>query len=235
MKSLVAALVALLVLGCREEPARTPPSDTTKADLALLTSLPLALAEGFRLDAPPHPAMQRLERDYRVTLVDGPEQLAPGGLLLAIQPQALTAERLVALDQWIRSGGRLLLLADPRLSWESSLSLGDRRRPPFEFPDTGLLDHWGLTLNGPEPDGPVERTLGGTNILAASPGTLSAEQGSPCTISEDRFVARCRLGEGRAVIVADADLVQVDVPGGLDGPTDANLDALAAELKALRD
>ena len=59
----------------------------------------------------------------------------PGGLLLAAQPQALTAERLVALDDWVRAGGRLVLLADPSLRWESSRPLGDRFRPPYAFPD----------------------------------------------------------------------------------------------------
>ena len=235
MRPATLALLALLLGACRGESSSPPAPDAPRPRLALLTSLPLALGEGFRLDAPAHPAMQRLERDYQVTLVDGPEQLPPDGLLLAVQPQALTAERLVALDRWVRSGGRMLLLADPRLSWQSSLPLGDRRRPPFEFPDTGLLNHWGLTLEGPQPDGPAERTLGGKTILAASPGRLSARPGSPCTISPDRLVARCRLGKGRAVIVADADLVQVDVPGGLDGPTAANLDALAGELDALGD
>lgn len=234
MKLRIAALLALLTVACRGDPEAPAEADSSKPRLALLTSLPLAFAEGFQLDAAPHPAMQRLEKDYQVTLVDGPEQLPPGGLLLAVQPQALTAERLVQLDAWVRTGGRILLLADPKLVWESSLSVGDKRRPPFSYPDTGLLAHWGLTLQGPDPDGPAERTLEGATILTAAPGALSAGPASSCKVSPDRLVANCRIGKGRAVVVSDADFVQVDVPGGVDGPTSANLDALMASLGSLR-
>lgn len=180
--------------------------------------------------------MQRLERDFTVTLVDGPEQLPGGGLLLAIQPQALTAERLIALDSWIRAGGRLLLLADPSFSWEGERPLGDPLRPPYAFPDTGLLSHLGLRLDSPEQldSGLALRQLGGGEILTAAPGRLTAIARRGCDVSASGLIARCRLGRGQALVVADADFVQVGVPGGLDGPTDRNLDALAAELAKLR-
>ncbi len=38
------------------------------------------------------------------------------------------------------------------------------------------------------------------------------------------------LGKGRAVVVADADFLNVE---DLDGPTESNLDALLAELDRL--
>lgn len=230
-----AALIALLTTGCGERP---PARDAAahageKPALALLTSLPLAFPEAFELDVPAHPAMRRLERDFSVTLLDDPGRAPEGGLLLAVQPQALTAERLAELDAWVRRGGRILLLADPQLSWESQRPLGDRLRPPFAFPDTGLLAHWGLRLDAPDDDGPAMRQLGGVEVLTASPGSLHADQGGACQVSADRLVARCAVGKGRAVIVADADLIQAGVPGGLDGPTGNNLDALAAELSSL--
>ncbi|WP_294173727.1 hypothetical protein [uncultured Sphingomonas sp.] len=223
-------LLALVLGGCREEaaPARSAPS----RDLALLTSLPLALGEGFTLDAPSHPLMDELERVFSVRLVDGPEQLRAGGLLLAVQPQALTAERLVALDRWVRRGGRLLLLADPRFVWESSRPLGDKARPPFAYQDTGLLGHWGLTLARGE-DGPVLRQLGGMEVVTGSPGSLEAAEGSRCEVESAGLVARCAIGRGMAVVVADADLVQMGVPGGLDGPTEGNYQAVAVELGRL--
>lgn len=233
-----AALLALLTTACREQdspPSQNPQPVERKQGLALLTSLPLAFAEGFSLDAPPHPAMQRLERDFSVRLVDGPEDLAEGGLLLAAQPQALTAERLVALDDWVRKGGRILLLADPRLVWESERPLGDRLRPPMAYPDTGLLRHWGLLLEAPEEGGPAVRRLGGMDVLTGSPGTLTAEKDSSCEVAPDGLVARCDLGKGQAVVVADADFVQAGVRGGLDGPTERNHDALVAELGTLAD
>ena len=60
------------------------------------------------------------------------------------QPLAQPAEDLVALDDWVRGGGRVLLLADPMLEWPSKRPLGDPLRPPPMFMDTGLLAHWGL-------------------------------------------------------------------------------------------
>ena len=58
-----AALLALLTLSCREEVPAPAPADSGKPELSLLTSLPVAFAEGFSLDAPAHPLMQRLEKD----------------------------------------------------------------------------------------------------------------------------------------------------------------------------
>ena len=84
-------------------------------------------------------------------------------MLLAAQPRALPAEELVALDAWVRRGGRLLLLADPMLEWPSERPLGDRLRPPALFADTGLLQHWGLRLDAPDERGPRQSGAGGTS------------------------------------------------------------------------
>ena len=113
-----------------------------------------------------------------MTPVDLPSRLPDGALLLAAQPRALPAEELVALDAWVRRGGRLVLLADPLLEWPSELPLGDPRRPPLAFPDTGLLKHWGLRLDAPDERGPRQSSLGGKPVLTASPGTLARTRGS---------------------------------------------------------
>ena len=94
------------------------------------------------------------------------------------------------------------------------------------FTDTGLLAHWGLRLDAPEQRGPQERKLGRYEVLTASPGSLSGR----CIISGDGLVAQCAIGRGRAMIVADADLLNVHPNGG---PSKHNLDALLAELAAL--
>ena len=232
-RTIAGGMLALMLLACREQPARSGPAGSAKPRLGLLTSLPLLFGEGFGLDAAKHPLMERLERDYDVRLIDGPEELDRNGLLLAVQPQALTAERLVALDQWVRAGGRLVLLADPRFTWESGRPLSDKGRPPFAYPDTGLLRHWGLKLMVDGQDGPAVRKLGGAEILTGSPGALEAIDGGPCQVSADALVARCSLGRGRAVVIADADFVQAGAAGGPDGPTGSNHDALATELQAL--
>ena len=141
-------------------------------------------------------------------------------------PLAQPAEALVDLDRWVRRGGRVVLLADPKLDWHSERPLGDKLRPPPAFADTGLLAHWGLVLEAPEQPGPSQRRLGGSDVLAASPGTLSGR----CRISRDAFVARCSVGKGRATVIADADFLNVE---DLDGPKDGNLQALLVELARL--
>lgn len=225
------ALTALLLLAaCREAtPAAAP--DRPKPELFLLTPLPLVWSERFGLDQSGSPVLKVLEKEYRVTPVDLPSRLPAGGLLLAVQPRALSAEELVALDTWVRRGGRLVLLADPMLEWPSEIPLGDPRRAPIAFPDTGLLLHWGLRLDAPEERGPKQSSLGGKTVLTASPGALVRMDGT-CAIGDQELMARCRIGKGRATIVADADFLDLG-PRGLDGPTDHNLPALLSQLAAL--
>ena len=141
-------------------------------------------------------------------------------------PRAQPAEDLVALDEWVRSGGRLLLLADPMLEWPSQHPLGDALRPPPMFMDTGLLAHWGLRLDAPDGRGPAQRQLAGRSIRTVSPGTLSGR----CGISRDRLVAHCKIGKGRAAIVADADFLDQEQFGKTD---ERNFDGLLAELAEL--
>ena len=203
-------LAWLALAGCSPH---APAAPAEKPEVALLTSLPIIFSEQFTLDAPANPLRQALEQEVRLVPVDGPEQLVPKQQLLAIQPQALTAERLVALDRWVRGGGRLVLLADPRLEWESSRPLGDKFRPPFEFPDTGLLAHWGLTLAAGE-EGPAPAQVGGTAVTVVSPGVFTA-RGKDCRVADGGLVATCRLGKGQAIVVADADWVMAG-NGALD-------------------
>lgn len=225
-----AALAALMLASCREAtPAKAP--DQAKPELHLLTPLPILWSENFGLDQPGSPALQALEQRFRMTAVDVPSQVPAGGLLLAVQPRALPAEELVALDKWVRRGGRLLLLADPMLDWPSERPLGDARRPPAVFPDTGLLHHWGLRLEAPDGHGPRQLDLDGTPVLTGSPGTLERIAGA-CEIGKNGLVARCRIGKGQAVIIADADFLNLG-PGGLDGPTERNLPALLSQLASL--
>jgi hypothetical protein len=205
--------------------AEAPPE---RPKLLLLTSLPLMFGEQFSLQDAGSPALEALQSHYRVLpiSVTDPRELAKGRLLLMAHPLAQPAEDLVALDEWVRRGGRVLLLADPMLDWPSERPLGDPLRPPPMFMDTGLLGHWGLRLDAPDKRGVQPRKLGGKDILTSSPGSL---QGG-CAISADRLVARCRIGKGRATVVADADLLDTD---HLGQSGERNLDALLAELASL--
>jgi hypothetical protein len=230
-----AGLIAIAAAGFfadRQAPPTSAPTPaapvTAKPKLLLLTSLPLVFAEQFGLEGGGSPALAALAMQYRVTPIGiaDARTLGQARLLLMAHPRAQTAEALVDLDRWVRNGGRLLLLADPMLEWPSKRPLGDPFRPPPAFADTGLLKHWGLRLDAPDERGPKQRQLGGLAILTVSPGALVGQ----CAISRDRLVAHCRIGQGQATIVADADFLGVD---HLDGPMANNLKAILAELAAL--
>lgn len=208
---------------------RAPKVSADRPALLLLTSLPLVFGEEFSLRQTGSPAARALESRYRLVpiSVTDPSELSKGRLLLMAHPLAQPAEDLVALDEWVRGGGRLLLLADPMLEWPSTRPLGDPLRPPAMFMDTGLLGHWGLRLDAPDERGAAVRALGGYRVNTASPGKLFGG----CAISGDRFVAHCRIGKGQATIIADADLLNV---AGDDGASRHNLDAILTELAALQ-
>ncbi len=213
-------------------PAPTAAPLDRKPALALLTSLPLLFGEDFTLDSGGSPALTRLETRYRVVPVAVADAASLKGLrlLLMAHPRAQPAEVLVELDAWVRRGGRVVLLADPRLEWPSERALGDRLRPPPDFADTGLLGHWGLGLDGPIGTGPRMAQGPGTAVLTASPGTLTSRN-DRCRVESGGLVARCRIGRGTAMVIADADFLNVTGEGALDGPTGGNLDFLMAILR----
>lgn len=210
-----------------------PRQSDERPALALLTSLPLVFGESFGLEGGGSPVLRRLEQRYRVQPIGVADSASLKGhrLLLMAHPRAQPAEVLVELDQWVKDGGHVLLLADPKLDWESQRPLGDRLRPPPAFADTGLLNHWGLRLAGSQQDGPVLRKSGAGEVMASSPGQLDAS--GDCRTEAGGFVAHCAVGKGRATVIADADFLNVEGAGALDGSTEKNLDLLIDELDRL--
>ena len=216
---------------------RGPPAVERKAKssprpaLAVLTSLPLLFGEEFSLEANGSPTLKRLEARYSIIPIGTADAKSLTGqrLLLMAHPRAQPAEVLVELDAWVRQGGQVVLLADPKLDWHSDRPLGDRLRPPPDFADTGLLAHWGLRLDGPVVEGPRTATVGGLSVLTASPGALTPLD-SRCAIEPGRLIARCRIDRGRVTVIADADFLNVEGEGALDGSTGDNLDLLMNEL-----
>ena len=234
-RALLAIVAAVLLVAgawmyAREAgPRPLPPrAANNRPTLLLLTSLPLVFGEDFSLHDNGSPALTALETRYRVVPISvaEPAELAKGRLFFMAHPLAQPAEDLVALDEWVRRGGRVLLLADPELEWPSERPLGDLLRPPPMFMDTGLLAHWGLRLDAPDKHEVEQRKLGGFSVLTDSPGRLSGR----CPVSADGFVAHCAIGKGKATIVADADLL--DTPR-LGAKAKHNLDAVLAELDEL--
>jgi ABC-type uncharacterized transport system len=244
---LVFALVMLLTAMRYLQPVRQGP----KPVLGLMTTLPLQWSEGgieadLAEDANPHPAYVRLQQQYDVRPIDSFNELniASIPLLLLAQPRALSPKELVRLDDWVRGGGRVLILADPALQWGSLYPLGDKRRPLFTSLLSPLFSHWGVELVLPMTDDQevVLREIGGSTIRTQTPGEwLPKKGGQPplCRIGDQDMVADCRVGKGRALLIADADLLDTPYWQGqgvraVTGDDEfANLDWLEASLSSL--
>lgn len=178
-----------------------------------MTALPLAWGEGEIADTlsgarAPAQAYRWLGARYEVTLPDTLDatSLRQAPVLLLAQPRGLTPAELTALDGWVRGGGRVLIFADARLDWHGAFAAGDPRSPPPMTLLDPLLSYWGLRLDLPE--------------------RFVRERGD-CAVEADGLVARCEIGAGRAVIVADADLLHDDL-------WDANRARVAAWLAETR-
>jgi hypothetical protein len=187
-----------------------PPAPASqKPDVLLMTALPLIWGEGGAFDPNSRPAAlyTALQREFLLRPIDALDEpsLAMAPMLLLIQPRWLAPAELVALDAWMRRGGRALILTDPRLGWHSDLPLGDIRRPPATGLLKPLLSHWGLTM---EPgakwsDGAFPR---GRRLVMEHPGRLVAT-GPACRVTHPSL-AQCSVGRGSAIILADADLAR---------------------------
>lgn len=246
---LVLGLVLLLsaLRFIRPEPPAALP------ELGLMTTLPLQWSEGgieadLAAEAAPHPAFARLSQGYEIKPIDDLTKLSANEppLLLLAQPRALAPAELVKLDAWVRQGGRVLILADPALQWGSLYSLGDKRRPLFTSLLSPLFSYWGVELVLPiTDDQPLAiREVDTLTIRTQTPGEWQVKEGGGanlCVITQNRLVADCKVGKGRALLVADADLLDTAYWNGqgvraLTGSDEfANMQWVEALLLALRD
>jgi hypothetical protein len=188
---------------------RLPPGETRKPDVAVMTALPIIWGEGGAFDPNSRPAgsYRALQEEFQMHPLDtlDPQSLHRFGFLLLAQPRWLAAEELVALDNWVRKGGRAVILTDPKLDWHSELPLGDIRRPPPVGLLKPLLDHWRLVLHAT--DEAEQRSVEEGGTLAMSyPGRFVAT-GPDCKV-ERLHRAYCKIGSGRAMLIADADLMR---------------------------
>lgn len=246
-------LVAALLLALSVIFASNAKDDRPKSALTLMTTLPLQWSEGgveadLAQDAEPHPALERLRRHYEVLPIDDLNawKPKPGEMLFLAQPRAFRPSELVTLDAWVRDGGRVLIMADPALQWGSLYPLGDKRRPLFTSLLSPLFTHWGIELVLPLADDPPAalRKVGSFQIRTVTPGEwLPKPQKTTgeCAIMAQALLADCRIGKGRAVLVADADLLDTVFWEGqgmrvITGDDEfANMALVDAVLSALRD
>ena len=188
------------------------PSAAARPELMLMTALPIIWGEGGAFDPRSRPAesYRMLEREFAVRPLDWlSERTLTGRLLLLAQPRALAPEELVALDAWVRRGGRVLILTDPSLDWPSALPLGDLRRPPEIGLLGPLLSHWGIRLEPRRWTVPAvtdhavaDKAL---RLVMTSPGRFGSRD---CRVLPGGFLMRCEIGRGKATLVADADLLR---------------------------
>jgi hypothetical protein len=210
---LAAALSVLAAPGNAQGPAPRP-------ELGLMGTIPIFWGETDELSelisggGEAHWARARLEAAYTLRPLDSLSGESLEGLefLLLAQPRPLSPAENVALDAWVRAGGRLLLFADPMLTGESRFALGDRRRPQDVILLSPILRHWGLELEFDIdlPEGFAELMAAGVRIPVNRPGRfvdVSAE--SPCALAADNVLARCSVGAGRALVLADAALLDL--------------------------
>lgn len=209
-----------------------------KPPLAVLTSLPLlpgaavSPADGLNGAVQPMPLHDALQRRFAITPIDS---LTAGALrgqqrLLLAHPPLLAPSELVALDAWVRAGGRAVILADPLLVWPTQLPPGDRRRPPLTSLLDPLLGHWGLTLAAvaPEREGVERRFLASGALLPLAAAAHFTVAGGSCRTVEDGLMALCPIGRGQARLVADADLLDPRLwRGDPDDPSATSGDTMA--------
>ncbi|MGV7121947.1 Gldg family protein [Sphingopyxis sp. 550A] len=193
---------------------RAPPA--AGAPVTMLTGLPLRwsadgdmaamIAQGMSDD----PALQRIEAAGPVRLIDSliDHPPAPGGTLFLAHPRALAPRELVAVDAFVRGGGRAVILADALSGWPARHPLGDPRNPPVTSLLTPLLDHWGVTL-GAAPAGergPLAIDIDGARLRLFSAGQFERFPAT-CQAHAGRRILHCRIDRGEAWLVGDADLI----------------------------
>ena len=218
-----AALLVLCVLpACQAGAAEEEREAAVEAParLGLFSSLPVYWGEGADIDAVLDGdeagwLRQVLERRFKLTPLDAlePETLAGLDQLLLAQPRPLAPSENVALDDWVRAGGRALIFADPALTRQSDFALGDKRRPADMVLLSPILARWGLELRFDENQSGGERLL--ESIPVHLGGEFIARDGghlSECEISKAGLIALCRIGKGNVQLVADAALLDENGP-----------------------
>lgn len=223
---LAAAVAAIILLVVTLATWAWPRDGDDKPPLGLFTSLPIYWSEHDSMSEAidgeqRHWARTVLETDHRLVPLDTLDDPAFARLdaLVMAQPRPLAPQENVALDEWVRNGGRLLLFADPLLTEATRFPLGDRRRPQDVVLLSPILGRWGLQLTFDEDQGEGERTVayGSTVLPERLAGRLRVIAGgapAQCALTAQQLVADCRIGKGHAVVVADAALLEADrVPG----------------------
>lgn len=182
-----------------------------KPDLMLFTSLPILWSEGGLGDilsqtAEVHWARTALESRYDLVPIDTLATLPEAGTIVMAQPRALSPGENVALDAFVRAGGRVLLIVDPMLDAHSHYGFGDRRRPEAISMLSPILARWGMRLLPDERGDHIAR-WGSRDFPVEDGGRFELADGghdSNCQSVSEGLVAWCRVGGGKVMLMADA-------------------------------
>lgn len=213
-----------------------------------MTSLPLywplGAEFGDMVSGATGPPWQRrlLERDYELVLLDtlspiqglseeagDTDPLAGLDQVAVIQPRGLSPADNVALDGWVRAGGRLLIALDPLLTGEYDIALGDPRRPNDTALIPPVIPRWGIADTYAEnstevryaelPGGSVPVWMGSDLNLAAGAGSANG-----CRVHDSGLILRCdSVGKGTVTYIGDAALFEHRDLIGADGEAIAAL------------
>lgn len=216
------SLLAALALAFAIAPAAQA-EEAQQPRLALMGTVPIYWGEAAGLqemltgDAPPHWARAVLEEQFVLAPLDylSEEVLADFRYLMMAQARGLSAEENVALDSWVRDGGVVLLFADPMMTGESRFHLGDRRRPQDVTLLSPILSRWGLELrfDAGQPEGPQLADHMGVSLPVDLRGQLSPSGDTQqCRVPGDGLLAQCAIGEGQALVIADAAMLDIAGP-----------------------
>lgn len=217
-RGLIAALAVLLAILAALATWAMARGAAEKPPLAMMTSLPIvwneaaSIADTLDSSQAPHWARGVVEEGYRIDPLDTltTESLRGHNYLMLAQPRPLGPAENVALDNWVRGGGRLLLFADPFLTEHSRFAIGDRRRPQDVVLLSPILRRWGLELTFSEDQGETETSidLWDESLPVRLSGALVASPSARCTSLAKATVAQCRIGRGRVTVIADAALLE---------------------------
>ena len=205
--------------------------------LGLFTALPIwlgrtALHDELQPGAQPHWAKAELQRYGAVVPLDtldaaaGRDPLRGLTRLVIAQPRPLSPAENVALDNWVRGGGHLLLIIDPVFTEESPFPIGDPRRPPAQAMLSPILARWGLELqfDAAQPLEPRMQDVMGVQVPTILAGTFATRGQGNCRLWGKGLAVTCAIGKGRILALADAALLERDDPDG------SGLKALSALL-----
>ena len=210
----VLTLLAVLLAACST--GKVSEEAAPKHLVGLFSTLPIYWGEGDMaeiLDGSNSRDWVRdiIEQRFDIEPLDTVESDAIDGLdrIIMAQPRPLAPSENVALDNWVRAGGRLLIFADPLLTRHSDFALGDRRRPQDVVLLSPILTRWGLELRFDDAQPSEERLISasGNQYPVNLAGQFVATGDGKCTISEAGLFAWCSVGNGRVTLMADAAIL----------------------------